>query len=437
MNTIKQQVIEFLRHYQMEHSDIDLAEYCQIFVEEMRRGLAGESSSLPMIPTYLEVDQEIPCNRPVIVLDAGGTNFRVATVYFTEDREPVIEHFRRYPMPGVREEVSKERFFQIIADFVRPVVETSPKIGFCFSYPTEIFPNKDGRLLHFSKEIQAKEVEGELIGQTLAETLQAEGQAERKHIVMLNDTVATLLAGKVAFRARPFENYLGFILGTGLNCCYIEANSRITKKPELEQHRRQIVNIEAGTFGKGPRGQIDRQFDADTTNPGMYGQEKMISGRYLGALCLATLQQAAEAGLFSTPTAEILQEASDCSTKDVNDFLHFPPGPQNPLAGISRQDTEADQVAAYLILDRMVERAAKLAALNLAGPIIATDTGRNPCAPVCITAEGTTFYELRSLKKRTEYYLKSFLEDRRDRFYELVSVENATLIGAAIAGLTN
>ena len=63
--------------------------------------------------------------------------------------------------------------------------------------------------------------------------------------------------------------------------------------------------------------------------------------------------------------------------------------------------------------------------------------GENPCAPVCIVAEGTTFYELKSLKSKVEFYLKSYLENKKQRYYELVNIENATLIGAAIAGLTN
>jgi hexokinase len=56
---------------------------------------------------------------------------------------------------------------------------------------------------------------------------------------------------------------------------------------------------------------------------------------------------------------------------------------------------------------------------------------------VCIVVEGSMFYGLKSLRSRIEYYLKGYLEDRCDRYYEIVKVENASLIGAAIAGLTN
>jgi hexokinase len=52
-------------------------------------------------------------------------------------------------------------------------------------------------------------------------------------------------------------------------------------------------------------------------------------------------------------------------------------------------------------------------------------------------AEGTTFYKLHNLKSQVEHYLDSFLKEQKGIHYEIVSVENATLIGAAIAGLTN
>ena len=43
------------------------------------------------------------------------------------------------------------------------------KIGFCFSYPTEIFPNKDGKLLYWTKEIKIPRMAGQFIGKNLLE----------------------------------------------------------------------------------------------------------------------------------------------------------------------------------------------------------------------------------------------------------------------------
>jgi len=437
----------------MYHEDIDMDACCDTFIQEMQSGLAGKKSSLAMIPTYIEVGRDIPVGKPVIVLDAGGSNFRVATVYFgmplrlpTQDgaagdsRQPqggaVIENFAQKPMPGLDREVTKEEFFATIVGYMTDVVDVSSNIGFCFSYPTEILPSKDGRLVRFCKEVKAKQVEGELIGQNLVAAIVAAGYKGSKRIVILNDTVATLLAGISAFPNRAFDSYVGFILGTGSNCCYIESNRNIAKKSDLEPDREQVINVESGSFGKAPRGKIDLMLDESTLDPGRYTFEKMFSGAYLGALCLKTLQEAGREGLFSKAVTEELLALKDLETKDVNSFMYFPEG-DNPLAVSCSRGHEQDCIAVWYLLDALIERAAKLVAFLLSSVVLKTDKGKNPCAPVCITAEGTTFYELKSLKAKIDYYLKSYLEETHNRFVEIVRVENATLIGAAIAGLTN
>lgn len=457
MMEIRDKVRRFLEDNGMYYEDIDMDACCDIFLEEMREGLAGKDSSLAMIPTYIEVGsplgdasrRDIPIDKPVIVLDAGGTNFRAATVYFGESGKPVIENFVQEPMPGLDKEVGKEEFFETIVKYMADVVDVSNSIGFCFSYPTEILPSKDGRLIRFCKEVKAKHLEGELIGQNLVSAIEAAGYKGSKRIVILNDTVATLLAGQAnglvrikppfgrsAFPNRAFDSYIGFILGTGSNCCYIESNRNITKKDNLEPDREQIINIESGSFGKAPRGKIDLELDESTLDPGRYTFEKMFSGAYLGALALKTVQQASGQGLFSKTVGDELLATEELQTEDVNSFMRYPQG-DSPLAGSCAKGTEQDRATVWYVLDGLIERAAKLTAVLLSSVVLKIDKGQDPCVPVCITAEGTTFYELKSLKKRVEYYLKSFLQDKHGRFIELVSVENATLIGAAIAGLTN
>jgi len=464
MGEIRDKVRRFLKDNGMYYEDIDMDACCDVFLEEMQAGLGRQGSSLAMIPTYIEVGKDIPIDKPVIVLDAGGTNFRVATVYFGESGKPVIENFVQKPMPGLDKEVSREEFFGTIVEYMADVVDVSSSVGFCFSYPTEILPSKDGRLIRFCKEVKAKQVEGELIGENLVSAIEAAGYKGKsktpsnrgKRVVILNDTVATLLAGQAnglvrikppfgrsAFPNRAFDSYIGFILGTGSNCCYIESNRNITKKSELEPDREQVINVESGSFGKAPRGKIDLMLDESTLDPGRYTFEKMFSGAYLGALCLKTIQEAGREGLVSKALTEELLTLKDLETKDINSFMYFPEG-DNPLAvSCSRGHWagpscgEQDCIAVWYLLDALIERAAKLVAFLLSSVVLKTDKGKNPCAPVCITAEGTTFYELKSLKTNVECYLKSFLEETHNRFVEIVSVENATLIGAAIAGLTN
>ena len=73
---------------------------------------------------------------------------------------------------------------------------------------------------------------------------------------------------------------------------------------------------------------------------------------------------------------------------------------------------EEDIVAIYYLVDALIERAAKLTAINLSSVALKSGKGLNPCRPICIVAEGTTFYRLKSLRQKIEYYLKQYLVDK-------------------------
>jgi hexokinase len=433
---IRRQVAEFLSKQGMYHGDISMRKTCGVFLREMDKGLAGGKSSLAMLPTYIETRRAVPLNKPVIVMDAGGTNFRVATVTFRRRGEPEIADFKVYPMPGIASEVSSDNFFGTMAGYVSDIAGRSRNVGFCFSYPIEMLPSKDGRVLYFSKEIKAPEVVGRMIGEGLGQALHRLGVPQKKHFVLLNDTVATLLAGRAESSGRTFDTYIGFILGTGTNTSYVERNANILKAPDLDSSKSQIINVESGGFRKAPRGEIDEAFDAASVSPGVNVFEKMISGAYLGPLCLATAQVASGEGLFSTRVAGRLSGIA-MTTKDISSFLSQPEGGGNSLSKALGGAPEEDVTTMYCLVDALIERAAKLTAINLSAAALKSGKGHNPCRPVCIVAEGTTFYRLTSLRQKIEYYLKQYLVEQEHVHYEIVNVENATLIGAAIAGLTN
>jgi hexokinase len=434
---IRRWVKEFLSKQDMYHGDVSIPETCEVFLSEMDKGLAGKKSSLAMLPTYIDIEQELPRDKPVIVMDAGGTNFRVATVTFTRAGAAQIADFEVYPMPGIAAEVGKDEFFGTMAGYVRRIASKSPNIGFCFSYPIEMFPSKDGRALYFSKEIKAPEAAGQMIGENMGQALNRLGFSESKHFVLLNDTVATLLAGRAEASGRRYDSYIGFILGTGTNTAYVEQNKNIKKARDLDASHSQIINVESGGFGKAPRGRIDKAFDKASVSPGVNTFEKMISGAYIGPLCLVTAFAAAKAGLFSPAAAQKLADTTVATTKDISSFLSCPEGGDNTVSKALIDATEDDIATMYYLVDALVERAAKLTAINLTSACLKSGKGLNPCRPICIVAEGTTFYRLKFLRPKVEYYLKQYLVEKKHVHYEVVNVDNATLIGAAIAGLTN
>jgi len=421
----------FLKRHRMTAADIDIQKVVDVFTSEMLLGLEGKESSLRMIPTYIEADNEFLTEVPVLAIDAGGTRFRAAIVSVKRNGNLDIKDMVNSTMPGIEGEISREEFFNTIAGYVRPLAEKANGIGFCFSYPTEILPNKDGILLQFCKEVQAPGVVGQLIGKNLLEAL----GMTREKIVLLNDTVATLLAGKAATSGKEYDSYIGYILGTGTNTCYIEKNSNILKKPDLDRAGSQIINIESGAFGKAPRTDIDLIFDNTTKDPGRYTFEKMFSGGYLGGLCLSVLKTAANEEVFTPDTTRKILSLNQLTTEDVNDYINLATTDRGPLYTCIRN--KADENSCIRIIESLIDRAAKLVAANLASVILKTGKGQSRDKPVLITIEGTVFYKLHDFRSRFEKYFLKYLSGDKERFYEFTEVQQSSLIGAALAALIN
>lgn len=423
-------VENFLQKHNLLSTGFDIQQIVDDFTSEMNKGLQSSDSSLRMIPTYIEADNEFMVETPVVAIDAGGTNFRTALVQFNKSGELEISGLKNYRMPGIDGEVSKKEFFRVISENVKEHASKAERIGFCFSYPTEIYPDKDGRLLQFCKEVEAPEVVGQLIGKNLLEAL----EMQKKQIVLLNDTVATLLAGKSASFGKSYDSFIGYILGTGTNTCYIDSNQNITKTSNLDKTHNQIINIESGNFSKAPRTDIDIQFDNTTANPGNYSFEKMFAGGYFGGLCLEALKAAAKEEVFSAETTMNILEISELSTEELNKFRHGEYANNSLKKAIA---LENDLKNCNEIIDALIKRSAILVAANIAAVVLKTGKGKSKERPILITAEGTTFYKLYHFQSQFEECLSDYLSGDKKRYYEFIEVKQSSLVGAALSALIN
>ena len=418
----------FIRKNELTLNSNDAEIILATFLEEMKLGLSGKKSSLAMIPTFITVPKSIPLNKPVIVIDAGGTNLRVCTVTFNADGSYNTDNFSKQQMPGFSEYISKEDFFMQFAQLIKPLADKSDKIGFCFSYPAEIYPNLDGRLLYWTKEIKAPEVEGELIGKNIISILKKDNYIPS--IAILNDTVATLLAGKCTGNSKNYSSYIGLILGTGTNTAYTEYNSNIHKCSGLPQGHMQPINVESGSFDKCPRSRIDINFDNSTMNPGKYIFEKMIAGAYRGRLCLEVLKEACADNLFSELASQEILSWNSLETWHITHFLNDPA--EEGLFS-SPAFLEKDQLTVTGLCLAIIERAALLVAINIAAAIIKGGSDSTD-APCCVNVDGSTFHKLKGFKASVKVYLHELL-DKRNVNFELVHITNAPVVGAAVAGL--
>ncbi len=423
---------DFISRHLISASSVDEEKALSFTLSEMEKGLKGEDSSLAMIATYVGSDVSVKPGESVIVLDAGGTNFRTCLVSFDENRRPMISDFRKVGMPGVKEEVSKKEFFSTLADNVERLIDKSDRIGFCFSYAAKIEEDHDGIPLVFSKEIKAPEVIGERLGENLLAVLAERGHdVSKKKVAVVNDTVATLLAA-IAECPDEASSYVGFILGTGTNTAYVEKLSNIPKSGRTGDGK-EIINVESGCLALR-LGDIDEAFIKTTKDPEKYWFEKKISGAYLGPFSAFVIEKAIEEGVLSSSFAERYRTIEPLNTTRMSNYLEMCHNKDYDLVRCVG-DNEEDASALYRILKSIIERAGKLTAINLTAAILKSGGGMNPRYPVVINADGTTFYKTEFLEFYTRLYLDQILEKGHGRYYRMVNIENSPTLGAAIAGL--
>lgn len=413
----------------MHWSDFSWEESILDFQKEMTKGLSGERSSLSMLPTYIAPSSNFTKNKPVIVVDAGGTNLRVAIVIIEKSGQIKIEHFQKHTMPGVEREVTKKEFFDIIASRLKPIADISDRIGFCFSYPVAMQPNLDGRLLRFSKEIKAPEVEGTLIGETLLKSLMENGIEGNKKVVLLNDTVATLIAGMSQKAIKKYNDYLGFILGTGCNMAYVESTSNISSVPKLTEL--QIINIESGNYNSELiDGDIDKTLDSETSNPNRQLFEKKVGGGYFGKLCYHSIKLG-WGTVLGLNQDEPFEDIDTITTTAISEFLSNPESEKGAFAHLKKEDKKS----LYFLLDEMVTRSAWLVAMQLTAVMTHGDKGSDPLKPVCVNLDGSTIHKTHALKEKLSCFLATKCRQKKGIFYELTEVKEAPLVGAAISAL--
>ncbi|MDR0462915.1 MAG: hypothetical protein LBG64_01700 [Pseudomonadales bacterium] len=285
------------------------------FVEEMRRALKGEASSLMALPSYLTVAGNLNLNSSpkLLCIDAGGTNLRVRLVQFVNGQLKILED-RRDDLPGITETIGVEEFFKRIMFLVAPFAGIVDKIGFCFSFPAEILPSQDGKIIKFTKDVKVENATNCLVGNELRRALKLSNLPHHHQIVILNDTVAALLGGTAQHHGSEHFDYAGQILGTGTNTAVNIAKGDLTG----------AINFETG--GYKPRfcaSKIDLAFLDKACENSKNLFELMIAGQNQGTLFLAYLKEAAKHNLFSKKTANELLKFEYIDSCELDRFYHM------------------------------------------------------------------------------------------------------------------
>jgi hexokinase len=432
------ELADFARFYGFHYDNCDPETLIRDCLIDMERGLRGLPSDLPMRPSYISPGKQVTPGKTLLALDAGGTNLRATLVKIDAGGKILPGETRQAPMPGTQGRLGAKAFFNEISDMVTPLLKEAGSvdgIGFCFSYSIDITEDADGILVDCAKEVDIPEVIGKHIGAGLREALEEQGFKVPRQIVLLNDTVATLLSGLAACSETGGgidEFIIGFILGTGSNIAYLEKS--IPKINFYSENSPQIINTETCNFCSRFRGYLDKEFDATTMRPGTYPQDKACSGAYLGPLTLFALKQAVKDKVISFKRSEDILALPTLATNDCNAFLKNPLS-RGPLGSLFDRD-EGDTLAGVLYLAQIItERAALLSAAVVAATVERMDAGNNSFAPVRIAIEGSTYKLYKGMREAFDARLHTMLNREKPRSYIISSLENASLFGAAMAAL--
>ena len=404
---MNEKIQAFLKEIGFAPTREDRVAVMHAFEREADAAIAGAPSSLRMIDSCLPFSSVAPAtSAPVIVVDAGGTNLRVAAVRFTAGG-PQFSHLHRSRMPGTDGAVSADAFHAAIAaevDAVRALEPAAAGIGYCFSYECRSLPDGDAELVAWSKQVSAPEVIGQRVGAELVRRL-AGGPLP---VVVLNDTVATLLAG-LSCRGQECPGQIGFILGTGTNVACVEKGT--------------VRNAESGECDKMPRSPCDVAYDATLPDTGAAPFEKMVSGAYLGGVGHELLKAAARAGLIDGSGLDGLS----LSTRELDAFGAGAGDVSSPhplAAALAPRDVPA----AREIVRAVFLRAVSLTAAHLAAFVRrSAEAGRSP---VRITADGSTYWKTRTVDF-DGLVRREIAELVPDVPFEIVHIDEAPMVGAA------
>ena len=301
-----------------------------IFQKELEIGLTRTDGMLRDLPTFVYNLPEGSETGKYLTVDLGGTNLRIGLVELLGLGEFTIKK-DSVAIPETLKCGSGREIFKFIAENIEKFLEHPEieaelplKLGFTFSFPVQQESLAHGRILGWSKEIEARDVIGQDAVTLLQEALHSRG-LDIAVEALINDTVGTLLAQIY----RDSRTKMSVILGTGSNAAYIEKSSNVTKTGKHSSDFT-VINIEWGSFGDGncgsavdllPSTGFDLRLDLESKNPGLQRFEKMISGMYLGEIFRLILMDLIAKGILSQESeADISLHPYGIKTKEMSKY---------------------------------------------------------------------------------------------------------------------
>ncbi|MDH6303773.1 hexokinase [Parabacteroides sp. PF5-5] len=397
-----------------ELTNEQLKEIAESLKTKIEDGLSKENQEVQCIPTFITPEPGAKVEGKALVLDLGGTNYRVATVDFAKGKTTIR------PENGWKKDLSvmkkpgftEEDLYQEQGD---PILETKldepMPIGYCFSYPAASLPDGDATLLRWTKGVNIPSMIGKPVGAPLVNYLNNKaGKKQFTKANVINDTVASLFAG---LTDSSYDAYIGLIVGTGTNMATFIDAGNIEKLNGKGISGLLPINLESGNFDPPHLTSIDEIVDASSGSFGAQRFEKAVSGMYLGEI------------LKSVFPFDEFEEKFDA--QKLTNIMGYPDIHKEKYVRVARW---------------IYERSAKLVAASLAGLILVMKTGNPNIKRVRLIAEGSLFWseDRKGVNYKDIVLVKLHnllgILGYKDVRVDIDHMDNANLIGSAIAALS-
>lgn len=393
----------------------------------MRRGLAGDGSTLPMLPTYT--------TRPrgdergtYLVVDLGGTNLRVMTVHLDGQGGAASTAIQVRAVPAALLAGPGEKLFAFIADWTVAFVRehrilTDRGLAFTFSFPVAQTSVNTGRLIRWTKGFACPDTVGQDVVALFKKALEKRGLADLPIAALTNDTVGVLMA---AAYGDPTCD-LGVVLGTGTNACYPEKGIVLSGDRGGFAGEEMIINIEWGKFDGLDLTPYDRLLDKSSPNPGEQLLEKQVSALYIGELVRLILRDL-------TARGEILRGRNlrplEVPLAVKAEFLEAVERGEDlfGLLGIA-ETTERDRRIARRVCRLVARRSARIVGAAVGAVLTWMDEDLDRCHTVAV--DGSLYIGYHRYRLEVLTLLRGLFGRRADRI-RIRTLKDASGIGAAL-----
>lgn len=408
------------------HPDaLSIPTMAQVSLAQMRIGLYGGQSSIPMRPTELCPTRPIPQNQMVAVASCTECELRTASLQFTAEG-PQLTPGDAFPLPGAEYPAPLSDLIFAVAELLEPLLPTCRQVALALPFSLEYAPTGEVYLVRPPAELRLSEWEGFDLRAALTQELRSRGFAGS--VCVLGSVSAAHLGAVATVSAK---RYLSLYWDESFNSGFALPKTAILKLKSGENQLR-LLDCNAGSFQGVPFGAVDLTMDRDSRYPGEDLLDKMLSTRYLGEQYRFAMIKAAEDSLLTFMCGREFLSLRKLPLATLLQFLEEPNG-SNTLAEFCKHDPK-DLELALAVGEAVLHRANRLILSNLLALLQLTGAGRDPKSPLCVALGGEAFSHP-AMASRFSTLLNAELQKKRGYFLTLYHSPDLILQGAAAAAL--